>query len=71
MSPYRISSPSHPWPWTCTDPAFSVIVYLAFPVNLLTSDLSRSTLLAPLALVTYAILGALIGLGLARIRASA
>jgi hypothetical protein len=61
---FRISSPPQPWPWYCSDPAYSLIVYLAFPVNLLTNDLSQAVLLAPLALLTYAVLGALIAAGL-------
>ena len=59
--PYRISSPPQPWPWYCSDPAYSLLGYLAFPVNLLTNELSQAVLLAPLSLVMYIILGALIG----------
>jgi hypothetical protein len=59
--PYRIALPPHPWPWYCADPAYRVIGSLAFPVNLLTNDLSRAVLLGPLALASYALLGALIG----------
>jgi len=58
--PFRISSPPQPWPWYCADPAYGVIGYLAFPVNLLTNDLSRAVLFAPLSLAIYAALGALI-----------
>jgi hypothetical protein len=61
---FRISSPPQPWPWYCSDPAYSLIGYLAFPVNRLTNDLSQAVLLAPLALLTYAVLGALIAAGL-------
>jgi hypothetical protein len=42
--------------------------YLAFPVNLLTNDLSRALALAPLSLGIYTILGALIGAGLHQAR---
>ena len=62
--PFRISSPPPPWPWYCSDPAYGIIGYLAFPVNLLTNDLSQAVLFAPLSLLIYAILGALIDLGL-------
>ena len=58
--PFRISLPPQPWPWYCSDPAYGVIGYLAFPVNLLTNDLSRAVLFAPLSLAIYAALGALI-----------
>jgi len=67
--PHRISFPPQPWPWYCSDPALAAIEALAFPVNLLTNDLSKVVPLAPLSLVTYGILGALIGSGLERIRA--
>lgn len=59
--PFRIASPPPPWPWYCTDPAYSAILYLAFPVNLLTNDLAQAVLLFPLSLLLYALLGALIG----------
>lgn len=59
--PIRIASPPTPWPWYCAEPAYGVIGYLAFPVNLLTNDLSQAILLAPVALVMYTLLGALIG----------
>src|SRR5689334_11935939 len=62
--PFHIASPPPPWPWYCSEPAYSLIGYLAFPVNLLTNDLSQAVLLAPLSLLIYVILGALIGLGL-------
>ncbi len=67
--PFRISLPPPPWPWYCSDPAYGLISYLAFPVNLLTNDLSQAILFAPLSLLIYAILGALIGF-LTRPRAS-
>jgi hypothetical protein len=59
--PYRISSPTQPWPAFCADPAYSLITYLAFPVNVISNDLSEAIYLAPLSLLTYATLGALIG----------
>jgi len=59
--PFHISFPPQPWPWYCTDPAYRVIGYLAFPVNLLTNDLSQAVLLAPLSLLLYTVLGALLG----------
>lgn len=59
--PFRISFPPQPWPWYCSDPAYGLLGYLAFPVNLLTNDLSQAVLFAPLSLLIYAILGALIG----------
>jgi hypothetical protein len=66
--PFRIASPPQPWPWYCSDPTYTVVGYLAFPVNLLTNDMSQAALLAPLSLLTYAIIGALIGLGSRRSR---
>lgn len=59
--PFYISLPPSPWPWYCADPAYRLIGYLAFPVNLLTNDLSQAVLLAPLSLLLYTILGALVG----------
>jgi hypothetical protein len=67
--PFRISLPPPPWPWYCSDPAYGLLGYLAFPVNLLTNDLSQVILFAPLSLLVYTLLGALIGL-LTRPRAS-
>jgi hypothetical protein len=66
--PWRISSPPPPWPWACADPAFGVVAFLAFPVNLLTDDLSRAVALSPLALLMYVAMGGLVGLGLGRSR---
>ena len=66
--PFGISSPPPPWPWYCSDPAYGLIGYLAFPVNLLTNDLSQAVLFAPLSLLIYVILGALIGSGVDRSR---
>ena len=60
---YRISFPPPPLPWYCTDPVNGWLGYLAFPVNVLTNDLSRAILLAPLSLVMYVVLGALLGTG--------
>lgn len=62
--PFHISFPPQPWPWYCSDPAYRVIGYLAFPVNLLTNDLSQAVLLAPLSLLLYTILGAFLGFAL-------
>lgn len=64
--PFRIAAPPPPWPWYCSDPAYSAILYLAFPVNLLTNDLAQAILLFPLSLLLYALLGALIGFRLDR-----
>ena len=68
--PCRISSPPPPWPWYCSDPFYGLLGYLAFPVNILTNDLSQAAVLAPLSLAIYIILGALIGSGLNRVRPS-
>ncbi len=65
---FHISSPARPWPWYCSDPAYSIIGYLAFPVNLLTNDLSQAVMSAPLSLLIYAIFGALMYSVLARLR---
>lgn len=59
--PFRISFPPQPWPWYCSDPVYGLLGFLAFPVNLLTSDLRQGILLAPLSLMTYTSLGALVG----------
>lgn len=64
--PFRISSPVQPWTWYCSDPTYGIIGYLAFPINLLTNDLSQAVLLAPLSLLIDAVFGALIGSGLDR-----
>jgi hypothetical protein len=69
--PFHISSPPQPWPWYCSDLAYDLIGYLTFPVNLLTNDLSQAVLFAPLSLLIYALLGALIYSGLARLKSSA
>ena len=69
--PFHIYSPQPPWPWYCSDPAYSALGYLAFPVNLLTNDLARAILLAPLSLALYIILGVLLGLALSLSRSSA
>ncbi len=68
--PFYISSPPPPWPWYCAEPAYGLLRYLAFPANVLTNDLSRAILLAPLSLLIYVLLGALIGfaVGIARSR---
>lgn len=62
--PFHIAAPPPPWPWYCADPAYAALGYLAFPVNLLTNDLARAILLAPLSLALYGLLGALLGLAL-------
>ena len=59
--PFRIFFPPQPWPWYCSDPAYGLISYLAFPVPLLTNDLARAILLAPLSLLIYVVLGMIIG----------
>jgi hypothetical protein len=59
--PFHVSFPPPPWPWYCADPAYGLIRYLAFPVNVLTNDLSQAVLFSPLSLLLYASLGALIG----------
>lgn len=69
--PFHISSPQPPWPWYCSDPAYSALSYLAFPVNLLTNDLARAVLLAPLSLALYILLGVLLGLALGLAHSSA
>jgi hypothetical protein len=60
--PWRIAMPPSPWPWYCADPAYRVLLYLAFPVNLLTDDLARGIRLAPLALALYMVGGIIITL---------
>jgi hypothetical protein len=69
--PFHISSTPPPWPWYCSNPAYSALGYLAFPVNLLTNDLARAILLAPLSLALYILLGVLLGLALSLPRSSA
>lgn len=64
--PWRIASPTSPWPWLCQDPFYRAIGFLAFPVNVLTQDLAQAVLLFPLSLLCYALLGALIGHRLGR-----
>lgn len=59
--PLRIAPPAAPGPWYCADPVYSAIGYLAFPVNLLTNDLATAIPLAPLSLITYALIGMAIG----------
>ena len=68
--PIRISSPPQPWPWYCSDPAYSILGYFAFPVNLVTNDFAQAVFWAPLSLVTYAALGALIAAALGTGRSS-
>jgi hypothetical protein len=68
--PYRITFPPQPWPWYCSDPWYGVLGYLAFPVNVLTNDLSLAIVLAPVSLAMYVILGAWIGSGLTAARPS-
>ena len=59
--PFHISFPPQPWPWYCTAPAYAIIGYLAFPVNLLTNDLAQAARFVPFSLAIYTLLGALIG----------
>ena len=59
--PFRISFPPAPWPWYCADPAYGLIIYLSFPVPLLTNDLARALLFAPLSLAIYVVVGMIIG----------
>ena len=65
--PGRIAPPTAPWPWYCSDPAYGLIGYLAFPVNVLTNDLSLALWLAPLSLALYALAGMLIDYGWRRL----
>jgi hypothetical protein len=65
--PLNISFPPQPWPWYCSEPAYAIIQYFAFPVNLLTNDLSQAVFYFPLSLLVYAVLGAFIGIGLDRL----
>lgn len=58
--PYRISLPSQPWPVLCSEPVYGLITYLAFPVNLISNDLSKAVLLSPLSLSVYVLVGVLI-----------
>ena len=69
--PFRISFPPPPWPWYCTDPAYGLIIHLSFPAPLLTNDLARAVLFAPLSLLIYVVVGMIIGsvVHLARSRA--
>jgi hypothetical protein len=53
--------PSHRNPGRGTAPAYGLISYLAFPVPLLTNDLARAIVFAPLSLLIYVALGTLIG----------
>jgi hypothetical protein len=68
--PYRMAVPAQPWPWYCSDPAYGLLGYLAFPVNVLTNDLAQAARYAPLSLLIYALVGALIGLAVAASRSS-
>lgn len=66
--PFYITYPPSPWPWYCTEPAYPLIGFLAFPVNLLTGDLAQAIPLAPLSLLFYTVAGAMIGLALGWLR---
>jgi len=66
--PFYITYPPLPWPWYCTEPAYSVLAYLAFPVNLITADLAQAVRFAPLSWLFYTGLGALIGAALRWLR---
>jgi len=68
--PFYIAYPSSPWPWYCTQPVYGVIGFLAFPVNLLTDDLAQAIALAPLSLLIYLLVGAIIGGGISWLRSS-
>lgn len=68
--PFYIAYPPSPWPWYCTQPFYGVIGFLVFPVNLLTDDLARAVVLAPLALMMYLLVGAVIGGGIGWLRSS-
>lgn len=57
--PFLITSQIVGRPVVCTDPVYSVLLYLAFPVNLMTDDLTKAMLLSPLSLLFYTLLGAL------------
>ena len=59
--PFRIAAPPLSMPWYCTDPAYALFGYLAFPANVLTNDLSRAIWFAPLSLLLYVGVGAFIG----------
>lgn len=68
--PFYIAYPPAPWPWYCSQPTYGVIGFLAFPVNLLTSDLAQAVMLAPLSLLIYILAGAVIGGGISWLRSS-
>jgi hypothetical protein len=57
--PFLISGQIVARPAVCTDPVYSVLIYLAFPVNLITHDLTEAMLLSPLSLLFYTLVGAL------------
>ena len=58
--PYRIALPPAGGVWYCTNPIYPAIGYLSLPINVLTNDLSRAYLFAPLSLLLYALIGFLI-----------
>ena len=58
--PYRISFPPTGSPWYCADFFYQTFGYLAFPVNLLTNDLSKVVYFAPFSLMFYALIGFLV-----------
>jgi len=66
--PFYITYPHIPWPWYCTAPVYPVIGFLAFPVNLLTSDLAQAVALAPLSWLFYTLSGAILGAALRWLR---
>ena len=68
--PFYIAYPPPPWPWYCSQPAYTAIGFLAFPVNLLTHDLAQAVGLAPLSLMVYMLVGAMIGGGISWLRTS-
>ncbi len=68
--PFYISLPAQPWPWYCSDQIYRGIGFMAFPGNLLTNDLGRAILFAPLSLLLYVLLGAVLGLVIGLFRSS-
>lgn len=59
--PYLIAEPTTLWPWYCARPTYGLLTYLTFPINVLTNDLASAAKLAPLTLLFYAVIGALLG----------
>jgi len=59
--PYFVSQPDATWPWYCVPTTYAWLVYFAFPIPLLVNDFSQVVYYAPLTLLCYALIGALIG----------